>query len=101
MLLNLLLNAMQAMPEGGALALTLAPAAEGSTALDLTDTGTGIPEAVRGRIFDSFFSGRPDGTGLGLAIAQRILQAHHGDIALVATGPGGTTMRITLPLVKS
>ena len=100
-LLNLLLNAMQAMPEGGALALTLAPAAEGSTALDLTDTGTGIPEAVRGRIFDSFFSGRPDGTGLGLAIAQRILQAHHGDIALVATGPGGTTMRITLPLVKS
>jgi signal transduction histidine kinase len=100
-LLNLLLNAMQAMPEGGAIALTFAPAPTGSVVLDLADTGGGIPEAVRGRIFDSFFSGRPDGTGLGLAIAKRILQAHHGDIELVSTGPGGTTMRILLPLAKN
>ena len=100
-LLNLILNATQAMPEGGALALSFAPPSAGTATLDLADTGTGIPEAVRGRIFDSFFSGRPDGTGLGLAIAKRILQAHHGDIALISTGPGGTTMRVTLPLVKS
>ncbi|HND61764.1 MAG TPA: GAF domain-containing protein [Opitutaceae bacterium] len=98
-LLNLLLNATQAMPEGGAISLTLAAGPDGTATLDLADTGTGIPEAVRSRIFDSFFSGRPDGTGLGLAIAKRILQAHHGDIALVATGPGGTTMRVTLPVV--
>ena len=100
-LLNLLLNAMQAMPDGGAIALAIGPEVDGAITLDLADTGTGVPEAVRGRIFDSFFSGRPDGTGLGLAIAKRILQAHHGDIALVSTGPGGTTMRVTFPLVKS
>jgi signal transduction histidine kinase len=100
-LLNLLLNAMQAMPDGGAIALAVGPEVDGHVTVDLADTGTGVPEAVRGRIFDSFFSGRPDGTGLGLAIAKRILQAHHGDITLVSTGPGGTTMRVTFPLVKS
>jgi signal transduction histidine kinase len=77
------------------------PCPSAHVTVDLADTGTGVPEAVRGRIFDSFFSGRPDGTGLGLAIAKRILQAHHGDITLVSTGPGGTTMRVTFPLVKS
>ncbi|MDB6092913.1 MAG: sensor signal transduction histidine kinase [Verrucomicrobia bacterium] len=100
-LLNLLLNAMQAMPDGGAIALSVGLGDDAHASIDVADTGTGIPEAVRGRIFDSFFSGRPDGTGLGLAIAKRILQAHHGDIALVSTGPGGTTMRISLPLAKS
>ena len=99
-LLNLILNATQAMPDGGAIALTFGPEAPGLATLDVADTGTGIPEEVRDRIFDSFFSGRPDGTGLGLAIARRILQAHHGDLALVSTGPGGTTMRVVLPLVK-
>ena len=99
-LLNLILNATQAMPDGGAIALTFGPESPGQATLDLADTGTGIPEEVRDRIFDSFFSGRPDGTGLGLAIARRILQAHHGDLALVSTGPGGTTMRVVIPLVK-
>ena len=100
-LLNLILNATQAMPDGGAIALSFGPEQAGVATLDVVDTGTGIPEEVRGRIFDSFFSGRPDGTGLGLAIARRILQAHHGDLTLVSTGPGGTTMRVTLPLAKS
>ena len=100
-LLNLLINAMQAMPDGGSISLVLAPGASGTAILDITDTGAGIPGDIRGRIFDSFLSGRSDGTGLGLAIARRVLLSHHGDIALVATSPAGTTMRITLPLVKN
>ncbi len=102
-LLNLLLNATHAMPEGGTITLTISTEDRSGAqhaVLDITDTGTGVPEAIRDRIFDSFLSGRPDGTGLGLAIAKRILLGHHGDITLRQTGPAGTTMRITLPLVK-
>ena len=100
-LLNLLLNAAQAMPAGGRITLRAAadPTAPGPTLLlDVEDTGGGVPESLRTRIFDSFLSGRPDGTGLGLAIAKRILRSHHGDIHLLRTGPEGTTMRIRLPL---
>lgn len=99
-LLNLLLNSTQAMPDGGTITLRLAtePHPEGPCAvLDVTDTGGGIAPAVRDRIFDSFLSTRPDGTGLGLAIARRIMLSHHGDIQLVTTGPTGTTMRLSLP----
>ncbi len=99
-LLNLLINATQAMPEGGTITLRAAtedrPGLHIAT-LDIADTGTGIPEAIRDRIFDSFLSGRPDGTGLGLAIAKRILLSHHGDITLLTTSAAGTTMRLTLP----
>ncbi len=102
-LLNLLINAMHAMPEGGSIALETASADHAGVPhvhLDIADTGTGVPEALRERIFDSFLSGRPDGTGLGLAIAKRILVSHHGDLKLLRTSPAGTTMRIALPLAK-
>lgn len=102
-LLNLLINATQAMPCGGTITIRAGSEARpgGTVALlDLSDTGGGVPEAIRARIFDSFLSGRPDGTGLGLAIAKRILLGHHGDLSLLSTGPAGTTMRITLPLAK-
>ncbi|MGH7956334.1 MAG: GAF domain-containing protein [Opitutaceae bacterium] len=102
-LLNLLLNATHAMPEGGTITLSITTEERSGiqhALLDISDTGTGVAEEVRGRIFDSFLSGRPDGTGLGLAIANRIMVSHHGDIELRQTGPDGTTMRITLPLPK-
>jgi signal transduction histidine kinase len=102
-LLNLLLNSAQAMPAGGRITVRadVEPAPAGpAVTLDVQDTGGGVPEALRARIFDSFLSGRPDGTGLGLAIAKRILRSHHGDIHLLRTGPDGTTMRIRLPLAS-
>ena len=102
-LLNLLIHANQAMPAGGTITLTLNPEERPGGAmavLDLRDTGTGVPEPLRDRIFDSFLSGRPDGTGLGLAIAKRILLSHHGDIVLHESSARGTTMRVTLPLAR-
>jgi signal transduction histidine kinase len=106
-LLNLILNALQAMPRGGTITITLrvraadpASGAAPSAVLDVSDTGTGVPEAIRERIFDSFLSSRPEGTGLGLSIAKRVLVSHRGDIALLSSGPAGTTFRITLPLSR-
>jgi signal transduction histidine kinase len=103
-LLNLLLNSMQVMPDGGEITIRCATEDRGGTPMviiDISDTGHGIPEAIRERIFDSFLSGRPDGTGLGLAIVERILRSHHGDIAVLSTGPQGTTMRLSLPLARA
>jgi len=102
-LLNLLLNAMQVMPDGGEIAIRCATEDRSGTPvviIDIAETGHGIPDAIRDRIFDSFLSGRPDGTGLGLAIVERILRSHHGGIAVLDTSERGTTMRITLPLAK-
>lgn len=94
-LLNLLINATQAMPDGGLISVILVtesrPEGGRQLRIDVTGTGPGIPPAIRDHIFDSFLSGRPDDTGL--AIAKRILASHHGD-----TGPNGTTISVTLPL---
>lgn len=108
-LLNLIFNATEAMTAADpALPRELAIVLGSEThvgapfaAIDVIDTGSGIPADLAPRIFDSFLTGRAGGTGLGLAIAKRILESHHGSIALVATGATGTTMRISLPLAKN
>ncbi len=101
-LLNLLINATQAMPGGGKIKVeietTRPETGDAHVSINVTDTGSGIPAEMQEQIFDSFLSGRSDGTGLGLAIAKRILASHHGDIVLSKSGPAGTTMRIILPL---
>jgi len=101
-LLNLLLNAAQAMPQGGSIVIeTQEEVREDGgryASINVTDTGPGIAPELREHIFDSFLSGRPDGTGLGLAIAKRILASHHGDLLLRRTGSAGPTMSLLLPL---
>lgn len=99
-LLNVILNATHAMPEGGSITIRCRkePATGPSTAVvDISDTGCGIPAEIGDRIFESFLSGRKGGTGLGLAIAKRIMRSHHGDIEVAETSSQGTMMRLTLP----
>ena len=98
-LLNLILNALVAMPDGGRLAIETSLAGEGKAHILVKDTGSGIPEEFRERIFDSFLSARTGGAGLGLAISKRILRGHEGDLELVESGPDGTVFRLTLPLL--
>lgn len=94
---NLGRNALEAMPDGGAVRFTAA-ARDGETAIDVVDTGPGIPERARAALFRPFAgSARPGGAGLGLAIARENMRLHGGDVTLMSTGPGGTHMRLVLP----
>jgi two-component system sensor histidine kinase PilS (NtrC family) len=93
---NLCLNAVQAMPEGGELRVTMAVVA-GQLLMRVTDTGEGIAPADLGQIFEPFFSTKPDGSGIGLALVHRIVQEHGGEIDVQSRAGLGTTFTITLP----
>ncbi|HEX9288158.1 MAG TPA: ATP-binding protein, partial [Anaeromyxobacteraceae bacterium] len=98
-LVNLLVNAVSAVAEGGRVGVRARPGGDGGAqvALEVHDDGPGVPEALRERIFDPFFTTRPDGTGLGLAVCARIVAAHGGDIR-VGQGPlGGACFTVQLP----
>ena len=97
-LLNLMLNALVVMPNGGKLMLEAGRSEEGKAQVLVKDTGTGIRQELQGRIFDSFLTGTTEGTGLGLSISKRILRAHDGDLDLLESGNDGTVFKITLPL---
>ncbi|MGH7223618.1 MAG: sensor histidine kinase, partial [Gemmataceae bacterium] len=123
-LVNLLLNAMEAMPRGGHLNVALTatfvatggspvvasrqkptgepPVATTSPAVELTvtDTGSGIPADILKRLFTPFVSGKPTGTGLGLCISRRIVENHGGRITARNRAEGGAVVAITLPVVE-
>jgi len=93
---NLARNAIEAMPDGGKLAVRVELDGDDLTWW-VTDTGPGIPPEVRGRMFELFATGKKGGTGLGLAIVKKIVDDHRGTIAC-ETGPTGTTFRIRIPV---
>ena len=103
---NLILNAMQAMPEGGSLRIQskmgVSKAGERLIYIEFTDTGCGIPKENLPRIFEPFFTTRPPGkgTGLGLSISYGIIDAHNGFIEVESEEGKGTTFRIILPVSK-
>lgn len=96
-LFNLIRNAQHAMPNGGDLILTTRR--EGPWAvIEVTDTGCGIPPDVLPRIFDAFYSTRPDGTGLGLATVRRVIEVHGGTIGVESEPGKGSRFTIRLPI---
>ena len=94
--LNLALNALQAMNRGGRLAVD-SGAAQGGVVVRFHDTGAGIPDAIRERLFEPFCTTRAGGTGLGLAVARRIIDAHSGGLSLESEAGRGTTASVWLP----
>jgi signal transduction histidine kinase len=99
-LLNLVINAIQAMPEGGVIVLR-ALADGGCLCLEIQDQGMGITPQDLERIFDPFFTTKEKGTGLGLSIAARIIAQHGGEIEPRRNPGGGMTFSVKLPLVES
>ena len=94
--LNLLLNAAEALPQGGR--ATIGAGADGDSACILIeDDGPGIPEPVRDRIFEPLFSTKEAGTGLGLTISRRIVEAHRGELSVRDAEGGGTCVEVRLP----
>lgn len=99
-LVNLITNAVQAMPQGGV--VRLAARREGDmVALEVVDQGLGIPEEELGKIFDPFHTTREDGTGLGLTIVHRIVDEHHGRIDVRSRVGAGTTVTVLLPAAET
>jgi signal transduction histidine kinase len=95
--LNVVVNAMQAMPEGGDLRFEAA-ANEDTAEIRISDTGSGIPPELRDKIFRLYFTTRPEGSGIGLAMTFRIVQLHDGTIDFTSELGKGTTFLIRLPI---
>jgi len=99
-MLNLILNGLQAMPEGGTLTLEAARTRDGLT-LAVADTGQGIPPEALPRVFDPYFTSKAKGLGLGLAIARRIVEDHGGKIEVESQPARGSRFSVILPLEAS
>jgi signal transduction histidine kinase len=97
--LNLILNALEALGPGGRLAVTTswAPAARTIT-VTLDDTGAGMSEATLARVFDLFFTTKPEGTGLGMALARSVITRHGGQLAINSELGQGTRVTVRLPI---
>lgn len=95
--INLIFNAVQAMPKGGRVDISVAPE-DGFVRLVFRDEGAGIPADTIPKIWDPFFTTRPDGTGLGLAVVHRIVDEHSGYIAVESEVGKGSTFTVRLPV---
>jgi signal transduction histidine kinase len=99
-LLNIVINGAQAMEQGGT--LTMRAHRNGTDAqMEIQDTGSGIPPAIRDKIFNLYFTTKKSGSGIGLAMTYRIMQLHNGSVHFDTRSGEGTTFYLTLPLVRA
>ena len=98
--LNLILNAVDVMPNGGDLVITACNRPSGCE-IEIADSGPGLPDEVIARMFEPFFTTKPTGTGLGLAIVERILESHGGKITAANCPEGGAAFTLFIPAVVS
>jgi signal transduction histidine kinase len=98
-ILNLMINAVQAMPEqGGEIILSARRDGDAVVVIDVVDTGIGIPPDKLDKLFDAYYSTKSGGTGLGLALARRVIQEHGGRISVTSEVGKGSDFRIELPV---
>lgn len=99
--MNLMTNALDAASKGGKVTLRTSESGE-TFQLSISDSGPGIPEAIRDKLFEPFFTTKPagKGTGLGLAISRRIAEEHGGALCLTSSHPGMTTFTVSIPLQR-
>lgn len=98
--LNLIKNALSAMPRGGELKLQTRNEGD-SVSITVSDTGTGIPEDIQGKIFEPYFTTRDTGSGLGLTVVYKVVREHGGDLHMDSVPDRGTTFRISIPAPQS
>jgi signal transduction histidine kinase len=98
--LNVIQNGAQAMPEGGTLEVVLEEHWK-SAVLRIADEGPGIPDEIREKIFDLYFTTKSGGSGIGLAMTYRILQLHHGSIEVQSSQDHGTEFLLRIPLAAT
>jgi signal transduction histidine kinase len=98
--INLVVNALDAMPAGGMLSFSVRMAGErpAQLILDISDTGPGVPADLRVRIFEPFVTTKATGTGLGLAISRQIAEQNSGELTLADSSVHGSTFRVRLPV---
>ena len=100
LLVNLVLNALDAMPEGGSLEIRVDSSEDGHAELHVLDDGPGIPEELFPRLFDPFVSTKETGIGLGLAVSHRIARSHGGTLSAMNRPEGGTHFTLSLPMTQ-
>ena len=96
-LLNLIKNAVAAMPGGGTLSIESLRSGD-EVLVRISDTGAGIPDEIMDKIFEPYFTTKPFGTGLGLTIVFKIVKEHFGDISVTSRVGEGTTVTLALPV---